>query len=150
MRQRHQLQGNVLLMLSMDADTGGIEVGDGSSRTAVDEFHGDGVRVGYGPQVVRLQNGGIQESARRARIDERREGDGGLARYEKVNLKGEVTGSRERERGGKGKHATQPGPYWLGREFPGRVSDGRGAGGWAGSGWLGGSSGAGSWCQAPG
>ena len=34
-----------------------------------------------------------------------------------MNKKGKMTGSRKRERGGKGKGAAQLGSYWLGWEF---------------------------------
>ena len=43
-----------------------------------------------------------------------------MARDQNVDGKGEVTRGGEGERTGKRKHATQPGPYWLGREFFGR------------------------------
>ena len=50
--QRHQLEGNVLFVLTMDAHTGGKEVGDRGCGTAVDELNWDGVRVGLCLQLV--------------------------------------------------------------------------------------------------
>ena len=47
-----------------------------------------------------------------------------------MNSEGKVAGGGEGEGMGKGKYAAQPGPYWLGREFPGWLTAGGVAGGW--------------------
>ena len=62
--QRHQLKGNVLFVLTVDAHTGRKEVGDRGCGTAVDELNGDGMRVGLGLQLVRGEEGRIEEGAR--------------------------------------------------------------------------------------
>ena len=73
--------------------------------------------MGKGVQLKANQDGGVQEAVRGPRIDQRLDGNWRLARYEKMNKKGKMAGSGERERGGKGKGAAQPGSYWLGLDF---------------------------------
>ena len=74
--QRHQLQGNVLLVLAMDANAGGVVVGDGSCRAAVDEFDRDGMGVGLGLKQVGCHQGGVQKGARGAGVNEGEDRDG--------------------------------------------------------------------------
>ena len=63
-----------------------------------------------------------------------------------MNGEGKMAGDGKGEGMGKGKHAAQPSPYWLGREFPGWLAAGRlGAGSEEGE-----RSWGGIWCQAPG
>ena len=76
MSQRHQLQGDVLLMLAMDPDPGREVVGDGGLRAAVDEFDRDGMGVGLGLKEVGCHQGGIQEGARGAGVNEGEDRDG--------------------------------------------------------------------------
>ena len=61
--QRHQLEGNVLFMLTVDAHTGREEVGDGGCGTAVNELNWDGMWVGLGLQLVRGEEGRVEEGA---------------------------------------------------------------------------------------
>ena len=84
----------------MDADAGVVEVGDGGGRTAVNELQGDGMGMGGGPEFVCVQNRGVQEGARRAKVDEGEEGEGEAARNEEMNGEGEVARGGEGERGG--------------------------------------------------
>ena len=73
--------------------------------------------VGKGLQQVLRQDGGVQKGAGGARIHQRQNGDGKEARDDKVDGKGEMTRGGEGEGTRKREHTTQPGPYWLGREF---------------------------------
>ena len=50
-------------MLAMDADAGGIIVGDGSRRGAVDELDYDGVEVWERLQEVDTKKGRVQKGA---------------------------------------------------------------------------------------
>ena len=69
-------------------------------------------------QVKANQDGGVQEAIGGSRIDQRRNRDWRLTRYEEVHHKREMAGGGDGEGGGeKGKGATQPGSYWLGWEF---------------------------------
>ena len=61
--QRHQLKGNPLLVLTMDAHTGRKEVGDRGCGSAVDELNWDRMRVGLGLQLVGGEEGRIEEGA---------------------------------------------------------------------------------------
>ena len=98
--QADELKGNLFRVGAMDANAGVVEVGDGGGRTAVNELHGDGVGVGGGLEFVCVQNRGIQEGARRARVDEGEEGEGEAARNEEMNGEGEVARGGEGEGGG--------------------------------------------------
>ena len=129
--QVDKLKGNLLCVLSMNPDAGVVEVCDRSSRAAINEFDGDGLRVGLGLQQMLPQKGGVQKSARGTGVNQGEDRDGETARNENVNGKGKVTGSGEGEGMREGKHSSQPGPYWLGREFFDR--SGGGAGGDSGS-----------------
>ena len=71
----------------MDAETGGVEVGDGSRRTSVDELHGDGMGMGLGLQLVGGDEGGIQEGAGSAGIHECHDRNGEVTRNEKMDGK---------------------------------------------------------------
>ena len=55
-RQADELKGNVFYMRAMNTDAEGVEMGDRSGRTAVDEFDRDGMRVGGGLQLICGQN----------------------------------------------------------------------------------------------
>ena len=98
--QADELKGNLFRVGAMDANARVVEVGDGGGRTAVNELHGDGVGVGCGLEFVCVQNRGVQEGARRARVDEGEEGEGEAARNEEMNSEGEVARSGEGEGGG--------------------------------------------------
>ena len=117
--QRHQLQGDVLLMRAMDPDPGRKVVCDGGRRAAVDELDWDGVGVGLGLQEVDTTEGWIQEGAGGAGVDEGQNRARELAGKKDMNGERKVAGGGEGEGVGEGKYAAQPGPYWLGREFPG-------------------------------
>ena len=132
--QCHQLEGDVLLMLAMDAYAGGIVVGDGSRRAAVDELDWDGVRVGERLQEVDTKKGRVQKGAGGAGVDESQHRAGELTGDEDMNGERKMAGGGEGEGMGKRKHAAQPGPYWLGREFPGWVVTGGVVGGCEGGG----------------
>ena len=77
------------------------------------------------------QKGGDQKSARGIGIEQGQDRDGEKTRNEDVNGKGKVTGGGEGKGMREGKHSSQLGPYWLGREFFGR--SGGGTGGESGS-----------------
>ena len=121
--QRDQVEGNILRVAAMNADAGRIEVGDGGGKTAVDELNWDGAGMGLGLQIVLENEGRVQKVFGSAGVDESRHRDGKLAREEDVYGKGQMArggeGEALREGEGEWKHAAQPGPYWLGREFPG-------------------------------
>ena len=55
-RQADELKGNVFCMRAMNADAGGVEMGDMGGRTAVDEFDRNGMGVGGGLQLICRQN----------------------------------------------------------------------------------------------
>ena len=97
--------------------------------------------MGLGLQFVGGEKGRVQKRAGSTGVDERHDRDGEKTGKKNMNGKGKVTGGGKGEGMGQGEDATQPGPYWLGLEFPDLVSAGGVAGGCAG---------AGSWCQAPG
>ena len=95
-------------------------MGNGTSgrNTAVDQFQGDGDRMGKGLQVKANEDGGVQEAIGGSRVDQRLNRDRRLARNKKMHQESEMARGGEREgRGGKGKSATQPGSYWLGWQF---------------------------------
>ena len=73
--QRHQLKGNLLFVLTMDAHTGRKEVDDRGCGTAVDELNWDGVRVGLCLQVVGGKERRIKKSAGSTGVDERHDRD---------------------------------------------------------------------------
>ena len=50
--QMNKLKGNLLRMLAMNAYVGVVEVSDRSSKTAIDEFDWNGMRVGLGLQEM--------------------------------------------------------------------------------------------------
>ena len=104
-------------MLAMNAYAGVVEVSDRSSKTAINEFDWNGMRVGLRLQQMLPQEGGVQKSARGSRIDQGQDRDGEKTRDEDVNGKGKVAGGGEREGIRVGNHSSQSGPYWLGREF---------------------------------
>ena len=124
--QVDKLKGNLLCVLSMNLDAGVVEVCDRSSTAAINEFDGDGLRVGLELQQMLPQKGGVQKSARGTRVNQGEDRDGETARNENVNGKGKVTGSGEGEGMREGKHTSQPSPYWLGREFFDRSRGGAG------------------------
>ena len=105
-------------------------MGNGACRgnAAINELERNGERVGEGLELMLNQDGGIQEAFRSPRVDESEDGDGVLAGNQKVDQKGKVTRGGEGKGGGKGKGSTQPGSYWLGDPFFGRMP-GRAAGG---------------------
>ena len=74
-------------------------------------------------QIVLEKEGRVQKFFGSAGVDEDRHRDGKLAREEDVYGKGQVArggaGGGLREGEGEWEHAAEPGPYWLGREFPG-------------------------------
>ena len=90
------------------------------------------MRVGLGLHQMLPQEGGVQKSARGSRIDQGEDRDGEETRDENMNGKGKVAGGGEREGMREGKHSSQPGPYWLGREFFDRSGGGaeRESGSW--------------------
>ena len=95
-------------------------MGNGTSGrdTAIDQFQGDRDRMGKGVQVKANKDGGVQEAIGGSRIDQRLNRDRRLTRYKEMHEKSEMARGGEGEgRGGKGKSATQPGSYWLGKEF---------------------------------
>ena len=51
-------------------------MGDWGCRTAVNELDRDGVGVGKGKQVGLGEDGGVEEGARRARVDQGEDRDG--------------------------------------------------------------------------
>ena len=103
----------------MYAQLGGEIVGDGagSRNTAVDKFKLNGDGVGERVQMIANQDGGVQEAVGGTRIDQRRNGNWRLTGEKKVHDERKVRGGGEREGGGKGKDAAQPGSYWLGFKF---------------------------------
>ena len=56
----HKLKGNLLRMVAMNAYAGVVEMSDRSSRTAINEFDWNGMRVGLGLQQMLPQDGGVQ------------------------------------------------------------------------------------------
>ena len=97
--QVHKLKGNLLRVLSMNPDAGVVEMGDRSSRTAINEFDWNRMRVGLGLQQMLPQKGGVQKSAGGTRIDQCQDRDGEKTKNEDVNGKGKVAARRG---GGKG------------------------------------------------
>ena len=103
----------------MNTQLGGEVVSDRARgrHTAIDEFQLDGDGMGKGEQMIANQDGGVQEAVKGSRIDQRLDGDWRLTGDEEVYQESKVRGGGEREGGGKGKDAAQPGSYWLGFEF---------------------------------
>ena len=85
--QGDELKGNLLRVLPMNSDAGGVEVCNRSCRTAVNEFNGDGVGMWLGLQQMVLEKGRVQKGARSTRVDESENRDGEKARNENVNGK---------------------------------------------------------------
>ena len=83
----HNLAGEGFRVHAMNAHAGSEVMGDrtGSRQTAVYQLYGDGVGVECGVQAVLLQDGGVQETVGRARVDQRLNGNGRLARDDQVH-----------------------------------------------------------------
>ena len=67
-------------------------MGNGTSGrdTAVDQFQGDGDRVGEGVQIEANQDGGVQEAIGGSRVDQRLNREGRLTKDQEVHEKGEM------------------------------------------------------------
>ena len=130
MTQLHDMAGEILSVDTMDTEAGGVEVGNGACRgnAAIDELERNGEGVWEGLELMLNQDGGIQEAFRSPRVDECEDGDGVLAGNKKVDQKGKMARGGEGEGGRKGEGTAQPGSYWLGDPFFGRMP-GRAAGG---------------------
>ena len=92
------VQGNVLRVYAMNAESGGNEICDWGCRTAINELHRDRVGVGKGWKVGVEEDRWVEEGSRGARVDQGEERDGLAARQEEVNTEGEMAGGRVGER----------------------------------------------------
>ena len=68
----NDVQGNVLRVYAMNAESGGNEMCNWGCRTAIDELHGDRVGVGNGGKVGLEEDRGVEEGSRGARVDQLR------------------------------------------------------------------------------
>ena len=66
--ERGKVKGKVFVMASMNTKVSGEVVGyrPRGGRAAVNELHGNGMRVGKWMQVVFVEKGGVQEAVRGA------------------------------------------------------------------------------------
>ena len=85
--QGHDLTGKGFLMHALNAHTTSEVVSDGagSRQTAVNQLNGDGVGVKERVQIVLLEDGGVQEAVRRARVDQGLHRDWRLAGNNQMN-----------------------------------------------------------------
>ena len=82
--QGDKLKGNLLRMLAMNAYARVVEVSDRGTKTAIDEFDRNRMRVGLGLQQVVQQKGGVQKGAGGTRVDQGHDINGKKARNENV------------------------------------------------------------------
>ena len=98
MSELDDVQGNVLRVYTINAESGRNDMCDRGCKTSINELHGDRVGVGNGGKVGLEEDRGVEEGSRGTRVDQGEDRDGLATRQEKVNTEGEVAGGRVGER----------------------------------------------------
>ena len=100
-------------MMAVNAELGGVGVGDRTSRrvAAINEFNKDRMGKGKRVQMVQRQNRWVQKRIGGTGVNQRPEGDGREAWHEELHQKREMAGSGVGKGKRKGKYTAQPGPY---------------------------------------
>ena len=75
-------------------------------------------------QMVLGEDRRVQKRIGGPGVDQRGDREGRMTRNEELDEQDQVTGNGEREWAGRRESAAQPGPYWLGGSFFGRVGGG--------------------------
>ena len=76
MSELDDVQGNVIRVYTMNAESGRNEMCDRGCRTAINELHGDRVGVGNGGKVGLEEDRGVEEGSRGAMVDQGDDKDG--------------------------------------------------------------------------
>ena len=94
----HNVAGKDFRMHAMNAHARRKVVGDRPSRrgTAVDQLNRNGLSMLEGLQLMLNKDGGVHEAIRRARVKQRLDRDGRLARNEEVDQQADVMARYEK------------------------------------------------------